>query len=174
MRNGIVKFKPWRFHRIDKASTINSFLDFGHRTVESQFHNSRTAKKLLLRNGTCCFNFQGEHLSVCCNFENRSFFVTGQFATSLRSLQCWKPPFLCYRKICRFSLRARDLSSLSGFSRKAQGHTRLKVLLDPSQPMPAPLVHFLGTLFLMHHHRSTHLENTRNSSPKINRKYTPK
>jgi hypothetical protein len=63
------------------------------------------------------------------------------------------------------------LSSLSGFSGKAQGHTRLKVLLDPRQPMPAPLVHFLGTLFLMHHHRSTHLENTRNSS---NRKNTPK
>jgi hypothetical protein len=64
------------------------------------------------------------------------------------------------------------LSSLSGFSREAQGHTRLKVLLDPRQPMPAPLVHFLGTLFLMHH-RSTHLENTRNSSPKINRKKHP-
>jgi hypothetical protein len=57
------------------------------------------------------------------------------------------------------------LSSLSGFSGEAQGHTRLKVLLDPRQPMAAPLVHFLGTLFLMHH-RSTHLENTRNSSPK--------
>ncbi len=118
MRDGTVRFKPWRFHRIDKASTINSFLDSSHRTIESQSHNSRAAKKSLLRNGTCSFDFQGEHLSVCCNFENRSFFVTGQFATSLRSLQFWKPPFLCYRTICRFSLRARDWVLYQGLAGK--------------------------------------------------------